>query len=118
MGKRSVGGVREDGEDNEVHRSPCEALDAEDALVDAICLSKCNDLVCIDSNLAIFVALTNPAIRVHALNTILPDGWEDLATNPDAPVYEAYTVIYDPMVFIRSGPSAATELVGSKKHGE
>ena len=87
--KRSQGGVREDGVDNEamrcircilfgfasccielhnrvcesssvqVHRNPCVEADAEDALIDALCLSRCQHLVCVDSNLAIYVALLN-----------------------------------------------------------
>lgn len=43
--KRSRGGVRPDGIDDEVHRSPCEKTEAEDALLDALCLSQCTDLV-------------------------------------------------------------------------
>merc|ERR1712176_349930 len=113
--KRSEGGVRADGVDNEVHRSPCEALDAEDALVDALCLARCNHLVCIDSNLSIFVALNNPEICLHALNNVLPDGWEELSQAPIIKVHEAYKVVFNPMVFVRSGPSAATELLGARK---
>uniref|UniRef100_A0A7S4QMR3 Uncharacterized protein n=1 Tax=Alexandrium monilatum TaxID=311494 RepID=A0A7S4QMR3_9DINO len=116
--KRSVGGVREDGVDNEVHRNPCEVADAEDALIDAICLARCQDLVCIDSNVSIFVALTNPDIRVHPLNSILPEGWEEAADRPDETVHAAYRVVFKPMVFVRGGPSAACELLGAKKQGE
>uniref|UniRef100_A0A7S1WFS0 Uncharacterized protein n=1 Tax=Alexandrium catenella TaxID=2925 RepID=A0A7S1WFS0_ALECA len=116
--KRSQGGVREDGVDNEVHRNPCEVTDAEDALIDALCLSRCQDLVCIDSNVSIFAALTNPDLRLHPLNTILPEGWEEAADHPAETVHAAYRVAYKPMVFVRGGPSAATELLGARKHGE
>jgi len=116
--KRSEGGVRADGVDNEVHRSPCQASDAEDALIDALCLSRCEDFVCIDSNVAIFVALTNPDIGLHPLNDILPEGWEEESARPTEVVYEAYEVVFKPMVFIRKGPSAATELLSAKKFGE
>jgi len=116
--KRTEGGLREDGVDNEVHRSPCEAQDAEDALIDALCLARCSDLVCIDSNLSIFVALTNPEIRLHPLNSILPLGWEEEAERPTEPVYQSYEVICKPCVFLRKGPSAASELMGAKKPGQ
>ena len=39
--------MRPDGVDDEVHRSPCQKEDAEDAMLDALCLSQCTDLVCI-----------------------------------------------------------------------
>lgn len=115
--KRSEGGVREDGVDNEVHRSPCEVRDAEDCLIDTLCLARCADLVCIDSNLPIFVSLYNPLIRIHALNTLLPEGWEEEARSP-GPLPAAYRVCHHPCVFVRAGPSAATELLGAKKLGE
>jgi len=116
--KRSEGGLRPDGVDNEVHRSPCEAVDAEDALVDALCLCRCQDLVCIDSNLPIFAAMTSPEVRLHPLNGILPDGWEEDSRSPPEPVHAKYEVVHKQMVFIRSGPSAACELLGAKRTGE
>merc|ERR1711862_104761 len=79
---------------------------------------QCTDLVCIDSNLSIFVALTNPEIQLYPLNSILPYGWEEIANNPVEPVHAAYEVLCNPMVFIRQGPSAASELLGAKKTGE
>ncbi|CAE7245669.1 kmo [Symbiodinium pilosum] len=116
--KRSQGGVREDGVDNEVHRNPCVEADAEDALIDALCLSRCQHLVCVDSNLAIYVALLNPSIQLHALSSILPEGWEDAAGVPEEDVYASYEVVFAPMVFVRKGPSTATELMGARKPGE
>ncbi|CAK9026014.1 Hypothetical protein SCF082_LOCUS17317 [Durusdinium trenchii] len=116
--KRSVGGVREDGVDNEVHRNPCAEADAEDALVDALCLAKCEELICVDSNLSIFAALKNPRLRLHALSSILPEGWEEDAAQPEEPVHESYEVVFAPMVFVRKGPSTATELLGARKMGE
>mmetsp|Transcript_7503 Transcript_7503/g.17236 ORF Transcript_7503/g.17236 Transcript_7503/m.17236 type:complete len:426 (+) Transcript_7503:358-1635(+) len=110
--KRSRGGVRPDGIDNEVHRSPCEAADAEDALVDSICLSRCTDLVCIDSNLSIFVSMLNPRIHIHAMSDAVPPGWEEKASYPTEPVYSSYRVAWNPGVFISALPSSAAELVG------
>ncbi|CAE7847375.1 kmo [Symbiodinium microadriaticum] len=98
--KRSRGGVRPDGIDNEVHRSPCEAVDAEDALVDAMCLSKCTDLVCIDSNLSIFVSMLNPRIHIHAMSDAVPPGWEERANYPREPVYSSYRVAWNPGLFL------------------
>eukprot|EP00439_Symbiodinium_sp_Y106_P070576 s3234_g12.t1 len=116
--KRSPGGVREDGIDNEVHRSPCAEADAEDALIDALALSRCQHLVCVDSNLAIYVALLNPEIQLHALSSILPEGWEEAAERPGEVVHASYEVVFAPMVFVRKGPSTATELLGARKPGE
>ena len=56
-----------------VHRSPCVEADAEDALIDALLLARCQHLLCVDSNLAIYVALLNPDIQLHALSSILPE---------------------------------------------
>ena len=56
-----------------MHRSPCAEADAEDALIDALALSRCQHLVCVDSNLAIYVALLNPEMQLHALSSILPE---------------------------------------------
>ncbi|CAE7440744.1 kmo [Symbiodinium sp. CCMP2456] len=116
--KRSPGGVREDGIDNEVHRSPCAEADAEDALIDALALSRCQHLVCVDSNLAIYVALLNPEMQLHALSSILPEGWEEAAERPEEVVHASYEVVFAPMVFVRKGPSTATELLGARKPGE
>ncbi|CAE7660922.1 kmo [Symbiodinium sp. CCMP2592] len=110
--KRSRGGVRPDGIDNEVHRSPCEAVDAEDALVDAMCLSKCTDLVCIDSNLSIFVSMLNPRIHIHAMSDAVPPGWEERANYPREPVYSSYRVAWNPGLFLSAFPSTAAEIVG------
>lgn len=116
--KRSVGGVKEDGQDNEVHRSPCEVVDAEDALVDALCLRLCHDLVCIDSNVALFVAVTNPKIGLHPLNRTLPAGWSEEAADPQEPVHESYTVLREEAVFVQSGPSLAFKLLRLAECGE
>lgn len=61
-----------------VHRNPCAEADAEDALVDALCLAKCEELICVDSNLSIFAALKNPRLRLHALSSILPEAVETI----------------------------------------
>ena len=116
--KRSSGGVREDGVDNEVHRNPCVEADAEDALVDALCLAQCQELICVDSNLSIFAALKNPKLLLHALSSILPETWEEDAAFPSEAIYESYEVIFSPMVFVRKGPSTATELLGARKPGD
>ncbi|CAJ1326779.1 unnamed protein product [Effrenium voratum] len=92
--KRSRGGVRSDGIDNEVHRSPCRETDAEDALVDALCLSKCTDLVCIDSNLSIFVSMLNPQIRIRAMSHAVPPGWEEKAAYPSVAVFSSYRITW------------------------
>ncbi|CAJ1338833.1 unnamed protein product, partial [Effrenium voratum] len=101
-----------------VHRSPCAEADAEDALLDALCLARCQELVCVDSNLSIFVALRNPQIRLHALSSILPEGWEEAANSPADLVHESYEVVFAPMVFVRKGPSTATELLGARRAGD
>mmetsp|Transcript_86611 Transcript_86611/g.279671 ORF Transcript_86611/g.279671 Transcript_86611/m.279671 type:complete len:163 (-) Transcript_86611:96-584(-) len=67
---------------------------------------------------SIFAALTNPALRLHPLNGILPEGWEQAAAFPDEVVYREYKVAYSPMVFVRSAPSAASELLGARRAGE
>ena len=36
---------------HEVHRNPCVEDDAEDALLDALCLAKCEELICVESGL-------------------------------------------------------------------
>jgi len=110
--KRSRGGVRSDGIDNEVHRSPCRETDAEDALVDALCLSKCTDLVCIDSNLSIFVSMLNPQIRIRAMSHAVPPGWEEKAAYPSVAVFSSYRVVWRPGVFLSALPSTASEIVG------
>lgn len=116
--KRSKGGVRADGVDDEVHRSLCEPKDAEDALVDAICLSRCEDLLCIDSNLSISVSLLNPQIRLHALSSLLPPGWEEISAHPREPVYSGYRVVRDPGMFVAELPSTASELIGCIEYGQ
>lgn len=109
--KRSCGGIRADGVVNEVHRSPCEVSDAEDALVDALCLARCTDLVCMDSNLSIFVTLTNPDIRIHAVSDRFPTGWEETASAPSEPVAEMYKIVCRDAVFVSDGPSEACKLL-------
>eukprot|EP00435_Cladocopium_sp_Y103_P042555 s454_g11.t2 len=116
--KRSRGGVRPDGIDNEVHRSPCEALDAEDALLDALCLSQCTDLVCIDSNLSIFVCMLNPKIRVHPMSHPVPPGWEEKASYPTEPVFSSYRVVWSPGIFVSALPSTASEIVGQATYDQ
>ena len=111
--KRSEGGVREDGTDNEVHRGPCGEWDAEDALVDALCLARCQELIGVDSNLSIFAALWNPELRLHAFTDVLPEGWEEEASSCPELVYDCYEVVFEPMVFVRQGPSTATQLLGA-----
>mmetsp|Transcript_26966 Transcript_26966/g.48011 ORF Transcript_26966/g.48011 Transcript_26966/m.48011 type:complete len:370 (-) Transcript_26966:21-1130(-) len=117
--KRSEGGVREDGVDNEVHRSPCEASDAADVLVDALCLARCSDLVCIDSNVAIFVALLSPSLQLHPLNGVLPFGWEAVASaaQEDRLAARSWEVVFRPQVFVRSGPSIAHPNLGLRTPG-
>lgn len=116
--KRSRGGVRPDGIDNEVHRSPCEALDAEDALLDALCLSQCTDFVCIDSNLSIFVSMLNPKIRVHPMSHPVPPGWEEKASYPSEPVFSSYRVVWSPGIFVSALPSTASEIVGQATYDQ
>lgn len=116
--KRSRGGVRADGIDNEVHRSPCEAVDAEDAFLDSLCLSKCSDLVCIDSNLSIFVSMLNPQIRVHPMGHAVPPGWEEKASHPTEAVFTSYRVVWSPGIFISALPSTAAEIVGQARYDE
>lgn len=36
---------------HQVHRNPCVEDDAEDALLDALCLAKCEELICVESGL-------------------------------------------------------------------
>ena len=115
--KRSSGGQRADGTDNEVHRGLCEELDAEDALVDALCLARCEELICVDSNLSIFAMLWNPELRLHAFTQLLPESWEEEAESPVEVVYESYEVVFEPMVFVRQGPSTATQLLGASWRG-
>lgn len=116
--KRSDGGVREDGIDNEVHRRPCEVQDAEDVLIDSLLLSRCEDLICIDSNVAIFAALYNPELRLHAFCNALPDDWEELSCHPRGTVYDTYRVVGGHSVFVSELPSAASELIGAKLYGQ
>eukprot|EP00913_Durusdinium_trenchii_P010815 g10144.t1 len=111
--------VREDGVDNEVHRNPCAEADAEDALVDALCLAKCEELICVDSNLSIFAALKNPRLRLHALSSILPEGWEEDAAQPEEPVHESYEACnkqkFDEAIEAwKSAASTARQLAGKK----
>eukprot|EP00913_Durusdinium_trenchii_P028549 g26776.t1 len=118
MFMRSRGGVRPDGIDDEVHRSPCEKTEAEDALLDALCLSQCTDLVCIDSNLSIFVSMLNPQIRVHPMSDAVPPGWEEKASYPTEPVFSSYRVVWNPGLFVSALPSTASEIVSQARYDE
>lgn len=58
---------------NEVHRAPCEVTDAQDVLVDALVMgTHCDALVCIDSNVSIFAALSNPKMVLAPITDVLP----------------------------------------------
>ena len=65
--RRTAGGVA-GGAMNEVHNQPgCGLREAQDALLDALCLAECDVMVHVDSNVALSVAYMNADLElVHA----------------------------------------------------